>query len=109
VCACVRREAKETAGSLVRARTRNCLAHCFLTRGWMLLLSLGVGGGAGLVVVCPRSPRQAKGLLLASIRRRDPVIFFEPKALSLPLPPSVSPSPSLCLPLSLNFANSHRL
>lgn len=29
----------------------------------------------------PRSPIQAKGLLLSSIRRPDPVIFFEPKAL----------------------------
>jgi 2-oxoisovalerate dehydrogenase E1 component beta subunit len=29
----------------------------------------------------PRSPVQAKGLLLSSIRSKDPVIFFEPKAL----------------------------
>ena len=35
----------------------------------------------GLVVVIPRSPVQAKGLLLASIRHNDPVIFFEPKIL----------------------------
>jgi 2-oxoisovalerate dehydrogenase E1 component beta subunit len=35
----------------------------------------------GLVVVMPRSPIQAKGLLLSSIRSKDPVIFFEPKAL----------------------------
>jgi len=35
----------------------------------------------GLVVVVPRSPSTAKGLLLASIRRPDPVIFLEPKAL----------------------------
>jgi 2-oxoisovalerate dehydrogenase E1 component beta subunit len=35
----------------------------------------------GLVVVMPRSPIQAKGLLLSSIRRNDPVIFFEPKRL----------------------------
>jgi 2-oxoisovalerate dehydrogenase E1 component beta subunit len=33
------------------------------------------------VVVIPRSPIQAKGLLLASIRSNDPVLFFEPKAL----------------------------
>lgn len=35
----------------------------------------------GLTVVMPRSPIQAKGLLLASIRKNDPVIFLEPKRL----------------------------
>lgn len=35
----------------------------------------------GLIVVMPRSPIQAKGLLLRSIRTKDPVIFLEPKAL----------------------------
>ncbi|KAI8388138.1 thiamine diphosphate-binding protein [Radiomyces spectabilis] len=35
----------------------------------------------GLKVVTPRSPIQAKGLLLASIRDRNPVVFFEPKCL----------------------------
>eukprot|EP00794_Sanderia_malayensis_P000667 gene667-1335_t len=35
----------------------------------------------GLKVVIPRGPIQAKGLLLASIRDPDPVIFFEPKIL----------------------------
>lgn len=35
----------------------------------------------GLVVVIPRGPIQAKGLLLSSIRRPDPVIFLEPKSL----------------------------
>jgi len=35
----------------------------------------------GLVVVEPRGPRQAKGLLLASIRDPNPVVFFEPKRL----------------------------
>lgn len=35
----------------------------------------------GLRVVMPRSPVQAKGLLLASIACNDPVIFMEPKAL----------------------------
>jgi len=35
----------------------------------------------GLVIVIPRGPKQAKGLLLSSIRARDPVLFFEPKAL----------------------------
>jgi 2-oxoisovalerate dehydrogenase E1 component beta subunit len=35
----------------------------------------------GLVVVMPRGPKAAKGLLLSSIRSKDPVIFLEPKAL----------------------------
>lgn len=35
----------------------------------------------GLKVVVPRNPEQAKGLLLASIRDANPVIFFEPKKL----------------------------
>lgn len=33
----------------------------------------------GLKIVIPRSPIQAKGLLLASIRDPNPVLFFEPK------------------------------
>eukprot|EP00916_Digyalum_oweni_P022214 GHVL01036848.1.p1 GENE.GHVL01036848.1~~GHVL01036848.1.p1 ORF type:complete len:286 (-),score=47.48 GHVL01036848.1:73-930(-) len=36
---------------------------------------------AGLKVVIPRGPLQCKGLLLASIRDPNPVVFFEPKAL----------------------------
>ena len=35
----------------------------------------------GLKVVMPRSPAQAKGLLLAAIACNDPVIFLEPKIL----------------------------
>ncbi len=35
----------------------------------------------GLRVVMPRSPAQAKGLLLAAIACNDPVIFMEPKVL----------------------------
>ncbi|MBO2565286.1 transketolase C-terminal domain-containing protein [Shewanella algae] len=35
----------------------------------------------GLKVVVPRNPYQAKGLLLASIRDNNPVVFFEPKRL----------------------------
>ncbi|KAJ3348676.1 hypothetical protein HDU91_006518 [Kappamyces sp. JEL0680] len=35
----------------------------------------------GLKVVIPRSPIQTKGLLLASIRDKNPVIFMEPKIL----------------------------
>ncbi|KAJ7685519.1 thiamine diphosphate-binding protein [Mycena polygramma] len=38
-------------------------------------------GAAGLKVVIPRSPIQAKGLLLAAIRDPNPVIFMEPKIL----------------------------
>lgn len=36
---------------------------------------------AGLKVVCPSNPYDAKGLLLESIRDEDPVVFFEPKRL----------------------------
>lgn len=35
----------------------------------------------GVKVVMPRSPYEAKGLLLSSIRDKNPVIFFEPKIL----------------------------
>jgi 2-oxoisovalerate dehydrogenase E1 component beta subunit len=35
----------------------------------------------GLKIVVPRNPYQAKGLLLAAIRDKNPVIFFEPKKL----------------------------
>lgn len=35
----------------------------------------------GIKVVIPRDPYQAKGLLLACIRDKNPCLFFEPKAL----------------------------
>ncbi|KAF2485409.1 thiamine diphosphate-binding protein [Neohortaea acidophila] len=35
----------------------------------------------GMRVIVPRSPSQAKGLLLASVQSPDPVIFLEPKIL----------------------------
>lgn len=35
----------------------------------------------GLKIIIPRNPYQAKGLLLASIRDDNPVLFFEPKRL----------------------------
>lgn len=38
-------------------------------------------GASGLKIIIPRSPIQAKGLLLASIRDPNPVIFMEPKIL----------------------------
>ncbi|KAG8855564.1 hypothetical protein FRB91_001985 [Serendipita sp. 411] len=38
-------------------------------------------GASGIKIVVPRSPIQAKGLLLASIRDPNPVIFMEPKIL----------------------------
>ncbi|KAH8099530.1 pyruvate dehydrogenase [Cristinia sonorae] len=38
-------------------------------------------GAAGLKLVIPRSPIQAKGLLLSAIRDPNPVIFMEPKIL----------------------------
>mmetsp|Transcript_10812 Transcript_10812/g.15934 ORF Transcript_10812/g.15934 Transcript_10812/m.15934 type:complete len:366 (-) Transcript_10812:95-1192(-) len=35
----------------------------------------------GIVVVMPRGPKAAKGLLLSAIRSPDPVVFLEPKGL----------------------------
>ncbi|MDE1976214.1 MAG: alpha-ketoacid dehydrogenase subunit beta [Elusimicrobia bacterium] len=35
----------------------------------------------GIKVICPSTPADAKGLLIAAVRDPDPVVFFEPKAL----------------------------
>ncbi|KAI9829167.1 MAG: hypothetical protein M1832_000190 [Thelocarpon impressellum] len=53
----------------------------------------------GLVVVMPRSPVQAKGLLLAAIESKDPVVFMEPKVLYRAAVEQV-PTESYTLPLS---------
>ncbi len=53
----------------------------------------------GLRVVMPRSPTQAKGLLLASIACNDPVLFLEPKSLYRAAVEQV-PTPAYTLPLS---------
>ncbi|KAG9013239.1 hypothetical protein FRB90_006109 [Tulasnella sp. 427] len=56
-------------------------------------------GAAGLKVVVPRSPIQAKGLLLASINDPNPVIFMEPKILYRSAVEQV-PTSAYTLPLS---------
>lgn len=53
----------------------------------------------GLRVIMPRSPIQAKGLLLAAIASNDPCIFMEPKALYRAAVEQV-PTGSYTLPLS---------
>ncbi|KAL5320108.1 hypothetical protein ACEPPN_013170 [Leptodophora sp. 'Broadleaf-Isolate-01'] len=58
------------------------------------------GVGHGALVVVPRSPSQAKGLLLSAIlKSEDPVIFMEPKILYRAAVEQV-PEESYVLPLS---------
>ena len=53
---------------------------------------------AGLKVVCPSNPADAKGLLLSSIRDPDPVLFFEPKRIYRAAKGDV-PEGDYCVPL----------
>ena len=54
----------------------------------------------GLKVVAPSNPYDAKGLLLASIRDEDPVLFFEPKRVYRAVRQEV-PEGDFALPLGL--------
>lgn len=54
---------------------------------------------AGLKVVCPSNPHDAKGLLASSIRDNDPVLFFEPKRAYRALKTEV-PDGDYCIDLS---------
>lgn len=55
----------------------------------------------GLKVVCPSNPYDAKGLLLASIRDPDPVLFFEPKRIYRAARSDVPEGEDYTVPLSV--------
>jgi pyruvate dehydrogenase E1 component beta subunit len=55
----------------------------------------------GLKVVCPSNPYDAKGLLLASIRDPDPVLFFEPKRIYRAARADVPEGEDYTVPLSV--------
>ena len=54
---------------------------------------------AGLKVVCPSNPYDAKGLMLSALRDNDPVLFFEPKRVYRALKMDV-PEEEYVVPLS---------
>jgi 2-oxoisovalerate dehydrogenase E1 component beta subunit len=55
----------------------------------------------GLKVVCPSNPYDAKGLLIASIRDPDPVLFFEPKRIYRAARADVPEGEDYTVPLSV--------
>jgi pyruvate dehydrogenase E1 component beta subunit len=55
----------------------------------------------GLKVVCPSNPYDAKGLLLASLRDPDPVLFFEPKRIYRAARADVPEGEDYTVPLSV--------
>ena len=88
-----------------------CALNSQSATSWQLDLPPKVGHGAlyhsqspeaylahtpGIVVVMPRGPRCAKGLLLSSIRSKDPVVFLEPKVSSITCCCLHYHHPSLC-------------
>jgi pyruvate dehydrogenase E1 component beta subunit len=55
----------------------------------------------GLKIVCPSNPYDAKGLLLASIRDPDPVLFMEPKRIYRAARADVPEGEDYTIPLSV--------